>query len=419
MKPAIRVEKLSKLYQIAAAQDRGYRTLRESLTNALTAPWHRMRRQLAHAETAESESTSHWALKDVSFAVQQGEAVGIIGRNGAGKSTLLKILTRITEPTSGHGEFRGRVASLLEVGTGFHPELSGRENVYLNGALLGMSRREITQKFDAIVAFAEIDKFLDTPVKRYSSGMYIRLAFAVAAHLESEILLVDEVLAVGDMSFQKKCLGKMSDVARSGRTVLFVSHNLGTVRSLCQHAIWLADGRLVDEGPAFAVTDRYVRSHADKASLTIDLRSAKQRMGGTLLRLSEVSLNDDEPVMHGEPLAVRMRYDVLQDVEGVAVGCGFSDTNGTRLLSFDSDLAGGHRSHAVGDKGDVLFRLDQLPLQPGCYLLDVGVRSGDHFLLDYVPGAAMIEVFPGPSTPGVIIRTGGGGVRIPTQIEWL
>src|SRR5256714_1683285 len=225
---AIRVEKLSKQYKIRSVKQH-YDTLRDHLVGALQALFQRNSRHYSELDT-------FYALKDVSCEIKRGEVIGIIGRNGAGKSTLLKILSRITEPTTGRVELYGRVGSLLEVGTGFHPELSGRENIYLNGAILGMRREEIAKKFDEIVAFAEIERFLDTPVKRYSSGMYVRLAFAVAAHLESEILIVDEVLAVGDAQFQKKCLGKMGDVARGGRTVLLVSHNVGIVNSLCTKA---------------------------------------------------------------------------------------------------------------------------------------------------------------------------------------
>ena len=217
-----------------------------------------------------------WALKDVSFSIDSGDVVGIIGRNGAGKSTLLKLLSRITEPTSGSIRLRGRVASLLEVGTGFHPELTGRENIFLNGAILGMARAEIKRKFDEIVAFAEVEKFLDTPVKRYSSGMYVRLAFAVAAHLEPEILIVDEVLAVGDAQFQKKCLGKMQDVSKGGRTVLFVSHNMGAVTTLCRKAIWLNGGRIVRTGSAREVVDEYLTASSEAQKTVMDLSEANR-----------------------------------------------------------------------------------------------------------------------------------------------
>ncbi|MEM7033994.1 MAG: ABC transporter ATP-binding protein, partial [Chloroflexota bacterium] len=243
----IKVEHLSKSYTIKHQQTAQYTTLRDVMTNGARSVAKRLIGQ--HQNGGSPTREEFWALKDVSFEIKQGERVGIIGRNGAGKSTLLKILSRITEHTEGRVRLRGRVASLLEVGTGFHPELTGRENIYLNGAILGMSRVEIRRKFDEIVDFAEVEKFLDTPVKRYSSGMYVRLAFAVAAHLEPEILLVDEVLAVGDAAFQKKCLGKMEDVGKDGRTVLFVSHNLGAIRTLCSRGIVLNQGRVLNIGP--------------------------------------------------------------------------------------------------------------------------------------------------------------------------
>ncbi|HEY6342770.1 MAG TPA: ABC transporter ATP-binding protein [Bryobacteraceae bacterium] len=251
---AIRVEGLSKQFRIGSPER--YRTFRDTLTDTLAAPFRFMRNGASNKAPAETI----WALKDVSFEVRHGEVIGIIGRNGAGKSTLLKILSRITEPTKGHAEIHGRVGSLLEVGTGFHPELTGRENIFLNGAILGMKRAEILRKFDEIVAFAEIEKFIDTPVKHYSSGMYVRLAFAVAAHMQSEILIVDEVLAVGDAEFQKKCLGRMKEVSAGGRTVLFVSHNLDVVSRLCGRAALLAGGRLEDIGSCSSILSAYQRS---------------------------------------------------------------------------------------------------------------------------------------------------------------
>lgn len=256
---AISVQNVSKLYHINHSQER-HDTLRDALTNVLPRFGPSGRTVAQRSTRAQREADTLWALQDVSFSVERGEVIGIIGRNGAGKSTLLKVLSRITEPHCGRVELYGRVASLLEVGTGFHPELTGRENIFLNGAILGMHRAEIARKFDEIVAFAEIERFLDTPVKRYSSGMYVRLAFAVAAHLEPEILLVDEVLAVGDAAFQKKCLGKMGTVAQEGRTVLFVSHNMVAVQTLCHRAIWLEDGRLKEQGPIDQIVTAYMRS---------------------------------------------------------------------------------------------------------------------------------------------------------------
>jgi lipopolysaccharide transport system ATP-binding protein len=246
----IEVSGLSKQYHIGTKLP--YKSLRETIMNVVTSPARLFKRN------GSGENNTIWALKDVSFEVQQGEVLGIIGRNGAGKTTLLKILSRVTEPTEGEVRIRGRVGSLLEVGTGFHPELTGRENIFLNGAILGMRKEEIKKKFDEIVAFAEVEKFLDTPMKRYSSGMYVRLAFAVAAHLEPEILLVDEVLAVGDAAFQKKCLGKMGDVAKEGRTVLFVSHNMGAILQLCSQAMWLEQGKMAEHNDVRTVVTRYL-----------------------------------------------------------------------------------------------------------------------------------------------------------------
>jgi homopolymeric O-antigen transport system ATP-binding protein len=257
---AIAIEKLGKRYTIGARQ-LGNTTFRESLTSMVTAPWRRFRHLSGNAEDA----TQFWALQDVSFSVGVGEVIGIVGANGAGKSTLLKILSRITAPTTGFVDLTGRVSSLLEVGTGFHPELTGRENVFLNGAILGMYRTEIRRKFDAIVAFAELEPFIDTPVKHYSSGMFVRLAFSVAAHLDPEILIVDEVLSVGDVHFRKRCLGRMQDLRSEGRTVLFVSHDLTSVRQLCTRALLLSAGRVVDDGTPADITRRYERQHHDGA----------------------------------------------------------------------------------------------------------------------------------------------------------
>ncbi|HEY7087271.1 MAG TPA: ABC transporter ATP-binding protein, partial [Tepidisphaeraceae bacterium] len=258
MNTTIRVNNLSKLYRISHGPATQYRTLRESITEAAAKPW---RAAFGKSRSRrESDCDELWALKDVSFDVRPGEVLGIVGRNGAGKSTLLKVLSRITQPTRGRVEMRGRVGSLLEVGTGFHPELTGRENIYLNGAVLGMTRREIQARFDEIVAFAEVERFLDTPVKRFSTGMYMRLAFAVASHLEPEILIVDEVLAVGDAQFQKKCLGRMSEVSREGRTVLFVSHNMSAIKSLCTRGVLVGDGRIAHDGGVDEVVNRYLNT---------------------------------------------------------------------------------------------------------------------------------------------------------------
>ncbi len=289
---AIFVESLSKQYRIGGPQAR-YKTIRETLTEAVQSPFRRAAKLLrGEAYGAAEMDETIWALKDVSFEVKSSEVVGIIGRNGAGKTTLLKILSRITEPTEGYADIYGRVGSLLEVGTGFHPELTGRENIYLSGAILGMKRVEIERKFDEMVAFSEVEKFIDTPVKHYSSGMYVRLAFAVAAHLEPEILLVDEVLAVGDHEFQKKCLGKMGEVGREGRTVLLVSHNMPSIINLCQRAILLDAGKVVVDGPAAEVVQYYLAT-ARSAGGEVVWPDPAQAPGSDIVRLHAVRILQD------------------------------------------------------------------------------------------------------------------------------
>src|SRR5436190_13166306 len=309
MKPIIRVENLGKQYTIGAKAE-PYTTLRESLVRTARKPLDMIR---GNGKRTEEQ---FWALKDVSFDVMPGEVVGIIGRNGAGKSTLLKILSRITEPTSGKVELFGRVGSLLEVGTGFHPELTGRENIFLNGAILGMRREEIAKKFDEIVDFAEIEEFLDTPVKRYSSGMYVRLAFAVAAHLEPEILVVDEVLAVGDAQFQKKCLKKMKDVGEHGRTVLFVSHDMQAMSRLCERVAWLDAGKIKADGEAQSVIGSYLTEQSNKEAERV--WAIESAPGNEVVRLRSVRVrNRDGQTVSSvditEPVSVEMEYDVLSD----------------------------------------------------------------------------------------------------------
>lgn len=335
MKPIIRVEKLSKRYQIGSRQAHAT-TLRESLAMALQRPLSRLTRDRDRREE------TIWALKDVSFDVAPGEVVGIIGRNGSGKSTLLKIMSRITEPTSGQVELYGRVGSLLEVGTGFHAELSGRENIYLSGTILGMKKAEIDKKFDEIVAFAEVDQFIDTPVKRYSSGMYVRLAFAVAAHLEPEILLVDEVLAVGDVMFQRKCLGKMGDAARTGRTVLFVSHNMSAVGRLCPKALCLSQGELVRIGDSRDVIAGYLAS-TDPPVLSREWSDLETGPGDEFLRLVSVSVLEEggdpvDIVRQDEPFTISIVYRVLKPMINANVGFEVSTQDGAKVFSsYDAD----------------------------------------------------------------------------------
>lgn len=305
---AIRVEGLGKQYRISRQQE-SYKTLGETLRQNFTAPFRKLRSAFRH--TNGQGNRTIWALKDLSVEIKRGEVLGIIGRNGAGKSTLLKILSRITEPTEGYADVHGSVSSLLEVGIGFHGELTGRENIYLNGAILGMSRREIGRNFDEIVAFAEIDKFIDTPVKRYSSGMYLRLAFAVAAHLQSEILIVDEVLAVGDAQFQKKCLGKMSEIRSGGRTILFVSHNLAAIQSLCNRALWVQDGHAVEDGQPGAVVADYLKAATMFVGEKIWDTPAKAP-GGDEVRLHAIRLIPEgaslEFMNTSTPLVIEVQY---------------------------------------------------------------------------------------------------------------
>jgi lipopolysaccharide transport system ATP-binding protein len=313
---AIRCEELAKQYRIGERER--YKALRDVITDAVAAPLRRVRSALRQSSNGKGNSgeTRFWALKDVSFEIKRGEVVGIIGRNGAGKSTLLKILSRITEPTHGHADIWGRVASLLEVGTGFHPELTGRENIFLNGAILGMRKAEIAGKFDEIVAFAEVERFIDTPVKRYSSGMYLRLAFAVAAYLEPEILLVDEVLAVGDASFQKKCLNKMESVSEQGRTVLFVSHNMSSVTRLCERTILLDGGRVTCDGPSHEVVSVYLQSGLGTSAQRQwdDVQTAP---GNDVVRLRAVRIRTEsgevtDTVDIRRPIGIEMEFDVLK-----------------------------------------------------------------------------------------------------------
>lgn len=358
---AIRVENLGKRYRIGGQQAH-YKTLRESLVGAAGTPlrWVKGERTPAYND--------FWALEDVSFDVKQGEVVGIIGRNGAGKSTLLKVLSRITKPTRGRVELNGRVGSLLEVGTGFHPELTGRENIYLNGAILGMSRTEISQKFDEIVAFAETEKFLDTQVKFYSSGMYVRLAFAVAAHLEPEILVVDEVLAVGDAEFQKKSLGKMSDVAQAGRTVLFVSHNMGAVNQLCKRGLVLRSGKLVLDTSAQEAVSYYLNDTRNLYNqVKFDIDSSKD-----VQILSMWLSNKDGKIIdtcaHTEDFCVNIEYEIRKWKTGSYVCLDTFNENDIRIL-WESDVKTVDEMNLVRSPGVYLARITipGMILSPGRY----------------------------------------------------
>jgi homopolymeric O-antigen transport system ATP-binding protein len=367
---AIRVENLGKKYRIRHAGSEPYATMRDTLARAATAPlrWALSRfRKNGTANPARTSIEDFWALKDVAFDVRQGEALGIIGRNGAGKSTLLKILSRITEPTTGRVRVRGRIASLLEVGTGFHPELTGRENIFLNGAILGMTRAEIRRKFDEIVAFAEIEQFLDTPVKRYSSGMYVRLAFAVAAHLEPEILVVDEVLAVGDAEFQKKCLGKMETVSRQeGRTILFVSHDLQAVQRLTRQSILLQQGRVAFAGATDAAVQTYLNQFKTPESSIYNVAGAPRRITGSLAATFERLWFPDRKTRFGfnEDINFRVAIRAAQDLATVCFSISICSLENTLVgTGFSKDIV----SLKAGETAEFDLKLSNPRLAPGQY----------------------------------------------------
>jgi len=386
---AIKADKIGKLYHI------GETVRHDTIRDAIATFFHRKLkaegRRLKAADTI-------WALKDVSFEIKRGEVVGIIGRNGAGKSTLLKILSRITEPAEGKAEIHGRVGSLLEVGTGFHPELTGRENIFLNGVILGMTKNEIKKKFDEIVAFAEVEKFIDTPVKRYSSGMYVRLAFAVAAHLEQEILLVDEVLAVGDAAFQKKCLGKMGDVAKEGRTVLFVSHNMMAIRGLCRRAMLLSAGQVIRDDASLQVVQEYSSHIQNKASVA--LKDRIDRSGEGSIRIVQIRLGTlRDPSLGywitGEYVVAELEYECRgsRTYTNIEVVLAIRTMDESPLLYLGTKVV---RNDIESINGSGIFRCEvpRLPLEPGRYLLATEVKQNG-ILADKVEAAAVFDVAEG------------------------
>lgn len=399
MKPAILVENLSKQYRIGALRKGDYATLRESIANLVKSPFQHLARRFGNSNghsTKDNElNSTFWALKDVSFEVQPGEVVGIIGRNGAGKSTLLKILTRITELSSGRIQLRGRIGSLLEVGTGFHPELTGRENIYLNGSILGMSRREIDNKFDEIVDFSSIEKFLDTPVKRYSSGMYVRLAFAVAAHLEPEILLVDEVLAVGDAEFQKKCLGKMKEISRTGRTVLFVSHNMGMIGHLCSHCIYLVNGQIAYNGKSNIAIEKYLEQASTDSLPSVNLSHHPNRPPHLppFFQKLEMQVNGkiSNLVPMGKGVLLRLNYSSRTALSNLRIGILIIDSIGQTIASIAPKYQDPNLLIGAPKNGIIECEIPCLNLLPGKYSITLKAIDGKGEL-DSIEGATSFDI---------------------------
>ena len=399
----ITVTDLGKMYRISHSRGGGYTALRDVIANGVAAPFRYAGRTLSrtpHDRPLRAVQEEFWALCDVSFDIGRGEVVGIVGRNGAGKSTLLKLLSQITEPTRGRIHLRGRVASLLEVGTGFHPELTGRENIFLNGAILGMSRKEVKARFDEIVAFAEVERFLDTPVKRYSSGMYVRLAFAIAAHLEPEILVVDEVLAVGDAQFQKKCLGRMDAVANSGRTVLFVSHSMATIQRLCTRGIFLEEGRLVDDGPIPQIVARYnaIGQRFDEVKFNPRERSGTGWARVTDLRLVpqngySSSPSSDEDLVIDVDIALSPGAERGMSLRGLVMELQFLNEHGQPLTSvMNVDDPGVELPEETSCT--VRMRLPGPTFVPGTYVVNtfLGIPFVQH--VDEIREALTFEIMP-------------------------
>ena len=408
---AIKADCLSKHYRLGAAS-RQHNTLRDHLM-------HRLRGLTRWGGGRQESNPSFWALKDISFEVKRGEVLGIVGHNGAGKSTLLKILSRITQPTTGTADIYGRVSSLLEVGTGFHSELSGRENIYLNAAMLGMRREEVRRKFDEIVAFSGVEAFIDTPVKRYSSGMYVRLAFAVAAHLEPEILIVDEVLAVGDASFQQKCLGKMEEVSRSGRTVLIVSHNMTVIEGLCERAILLEKGRVAKIGNTHEVVEGYADAIRGLAGTAIEARHDREGLGEILLTRIEVMDTQRHPVaaaITGRDVVIRMYYRCAagKEFKNCRVSISVNGRKAQDLFVLSTDIVD-PKPLTLRGEGYVDFILPELPLTGGAYFFQSYIESNGH-AQDWIKNVAPFSVLdadyygtgklcpPGWEANGVLVR---------------
>lgn len=418
MNPVIKIENLGKKYLIRHEQRERYVALRDVMANSVKRFGKKIFSPFTFHNSPFTDSKEEfWALKDVSFEINQGDRVGIIGRNGAGKTTLLKLISRITEPTTGRIVLKGRVASLLEVGTGFHPELTGRENIFLNGAILGMSKAEIKRKFDEIVDFAEVEKFLDTPVKRYSSGMYVRLAFAVAAHLEPEILLVDEVLAVGDAAFQKKCLGKMGDVAKEGRTVLFVSHNMGAITRLCERSIWFDRGQTVLDDLSPEVVSRYESQYLTACAEW--KRSQPEQASGNFAFLN-VTVKDSEGLparlfSGDQPISVELRYAVYRPLSGCQIGTRIHNSDGVvAFYTADADNSGSSALPREPGLYRAMFTIPGSFLSPGTYYLMVAAHLPHRSVYEVIEQAVIFEV----SSAGSLTSLDGRLGIITPLIHW-
>jgi lipopolysaccharide transport system ATP-binding protein len=384
MQPAIIVDAISKRYSLGARVGRPGQ-LREALLNVLG------RRH------ADDDATTLWALRDVSFSVPPGEVVGLVGRNGAGKSTLLKVVARITHPTSGAVRVNGRISSLLEVGTGFHEELTGRENVFLNGSILGMTRKQIAARFDEIVAFSGVERFIDTPIKRYSSGMRLRLGFAVAAHLQSDILIVDEVLAVGDAEFQKKCLAAMSDLHQHGRTVLFVSHNMAAVENLCSRAVWIDGGRVRMDGPTADVITAYMASYSDAEAGDLDLSRIQHRRGSGEARFTGVRFltpagEHKGVIRSGDPLVIQLSYEAQKRIDAPHFGVSIHSETGAQITDTSTWAVGLDTPHLGPGRGTVTLSIDQLPLMPGRYFLSFWLEALGKVCFDGLDHCCKLDV---------------------------
>jgi lipopolysaccharide transport system ATP-binding protein len=402
MTTVISIEDVSKYYRLGAI---GSGTFADDLSRW----WARVRHKpdpllkVGAKDYGNQEGDFIWALRNINFQVQQGEVLGIIGRNGAGKSTLLKILSRVTAPTSGKIKVKGRIASLLEVGTGFHPELTGRENIYLNGAIFGMNRAEVNRKLDEIIAFSEVEKYIDTPVKRYSSGMYVRLAFAVAAHLEPEILIVDEVLAVGDVAFQKKCLGKMGNVASEGRTVLFVSHNMSAILELCPKAILLNGGKLFDQSDSAKITQQYYKLLRNEINPSYALdrvrrpKNVQYQSKAKLLSCKPIRPNEIQgwDMKFEDPIGFDVEFEIFEHLVALELGIALYIASGFEVFSaVTSDYVPWEQISPGRYKSQVYF--PELNLLPGSYKLGIGLRS-ENRLEDYIPEAAYFDIVPSES----------------------